>query len=153
MIRRLFSDPNYRAFFCGWLLADFAVQVQSVAVAWHVYELHHRAFDLALVGLVLFVPNFAFALVAGVFADRHDRRAISIVGGVLEALVALTFLTLVATGVREVSAYLVVLAVLGTVRAFTTPAERAILPSIVSREHYLSAAATYSSARELVVIA
>jgi MFS family permease len=56
------------------LSGDVAYQVQNVAVAWHVFVLHHRPFDLGLVGLALFLPTFAFALPAGVFADRHDRR-------------------------------------------------------------------------------
>jgi hypothetical protein len=144
---------NRLLFFIGMLSGDVAYQVQNVAVAWHVFVLHHRPFDLGLVGLALFLPTFAFALPAGVFADRHDRRAIVAGSALVEALCAGAFVAAVLSHVTALGAYLSILAVVGTTRAFGTPAERALLPGIVSKDDYMQAQATYSALRQIVVIA
>jgi hypothetical protein len=143
---------NRLLFYVGMLSGDVAYQVQSVAVAWHVFVLHHRPFDLGLVGLALFVPTFAFALPAGVFADRHDRRAIVVVTALLEACCVLAFVGAIAAHVTALAAYLAILAVIGTTRAFGTPAERSLLPGIVAPENYLRAQATYAALREVAII-
>ncbi|MBD5657649.1 MAG: MFS transporter, partial [Candidatus Eremiobacteraeota bacterium] len=59
------TSRNRLFFFAGMLTTDLGYRIASVAVGWHVFTLHHRAFDLGLVGLVLLVPTFAFALPAG----------------------------------------------------------------------------------------
>jgi MFS family permease len=143
---------NRLLFFLGMLSGDVAYQVQSVAVAWHVFTLEHRAFDLGLVGLALFAPTFAFALPAGVFADRHDRRAIVAGTAALEILCGLVFIVAVVTKVTALPAYLAILVVVGTARAFGTPAERSLLPSIVAPADYMRAQATYAALRQVVSI-
>ena len=146
------SDRNRLIFFVGMLSGDVAFQVQSIAIAWYVFTLHHRPFDLGLVGLALFLPTFAFALPAGVFADRHDRRAITVGSGIVEAFCVAAFIAAVLVHVTSLVPYLAVLAVIGTARAFGTPAERSLLPSIVAPEGYMRAQATYAALREGAVI-
>lgn len=146
------SSPNRRLFYAGKLSGDVAYQIQAVAVAWYVFTLQHRAFDLGLVGLALFLPAFAFALPAGIFSDRHERRAIVRAATLLEAACVVAFIAAIAAHVALLAAYLAILAVLGSARAFGTPAERALLPGIVPPEEYVSAQATYSSLRQLTVI-
>ena len=45
-------------------------------MAWQIYSVRHSAFDLGLVGLVLFAPSLLLAPLTGLVADRVDRRAI-----------------------------------------------------------------------------
>jgi MFS family permease len=143
---------NRLAFFVGMLSGDVAYQIQSVAVAWHVFTLQHRPLDLGLVGLALFLPTFAFALPAGVFADRHDRRAIAVGSGLIEALCAAGFVIAIGLHVRALAPYLGILTIVGIARAFGAPAERSLLPSIVAPERYMRAQATYAALREVAVI-
>lgn len=145
-------DRNRLVFFIGMLSGDVAYQIQSVAVGWHVFTLEHRPLDLGLVGLALFLPTFAFALPAGVFADRHDRRAITIGSGVLEAVCAGAFVAAILGGVRTLGPYLAILVVVGIARAFGAPAERSLLPSIVPPAGYMQAQATYAALREVAII-
>jgi len=134
------------------LSGDLAYQIQSVAVAWHVFTLHHRAFDLGLVGLALFLPTFVLALPAGVFSDRHDRRRIVTAAAVLEAVCVAAFIFAVNARVTALLPYLAILTVIGIARAFGVPAERALLPNIVPTEHFQRVQATYASLRELTII-
>ena len=50
--------------------------MQTVAVAWQMYDLTRNPLDLGLVGLTQFIPAALFVLVAGHVADRYDRRKI-----------------------------------------------------------------------------
>jgi len=134
------------------LSGDLAYQIQSVAVAWHIFTLHHRAFDLGLVGLALFLPTFVLALPAGVFSDRNDRRRIVTGAALLEAGCVAGFVAAVDARVTALLPYLAILTVIGIARAFGVPAERALLPNIVPGEAYQRVQATYASLRELTVI-
>jgi MFS family permease len=143
---------NRPLYFCGMLAGDLAYQIQSVAVAWHIFVLHHRAFDLGLVGLALFLPTFVLALPAGVFSDRHDRRRIVTAAALLEAACVAAFIAAIDARVTALAPYLAILTGIGIARAFGVPAERSLLPNIVPGEAYQRVQATYASLRELTVI-
>lgn len=134
---------------CG----SIAFQIQSVAIAWHVFTLAHRPLDLGFVGLALFLPSFVFALPAGVCADRHDRRRVVTASASTEAAGTLALAGLVVAHVSTVWLYLVILFAIGTARAFEAPAERSILPSIVAPEAYVRTQAAFSSIRQVIKIA
>ena len=58
-----------------------AVQMQTVAVSWQIYQrlhasLNQAALALGYIGLVQVIPIVLFALPAGQAADRFDRRTI-----------------------------------------------------------------------------
>ena len=146
------QSRNRAFFFAGMLSDSLSYQIQSVAVGWHVFSLAHRALDLGLVGLALFLPTFAFALPAGVYADRHDRRVVVALTALLEATCILAFVAAVVTRVTSLPVYLGILAVIGTARAFGTPATRSLLPSIVAPSGYMRAQAAFSSLRQMTII-
>jgi len=143
---------NRRLYYVTLTVDSLAFQVQSVAIAWHVFTLRHRPFDLGLVGLALFLPVLIFALPAGIFTDRYDRRAVAAGAIMIEAIAIGAFVFAVVAGVRSLGVYLAILVVIGTMRAFSTPAARTLLVSIVAPEDYLPAQALASSIRQLTVI-
>jgi MFS family permease len=143
---------NRPLFFVGMLSDSISFQIQSVAIGWYVFVLHHRAFDLGLVGLALFLPTFIFALPAGVLTDRQDRRVVVALTALLEAAAIVAFMLLVTAHETSLTPYLVALAVVGTARAFGEPALRSLLPSIVPADQFVRVQSAYASLRELTVI-
>src|SRR5947207_9940544 len=77
--RVAFRSPNFRYYLVARFLTTTAVEMQSVAVGWQVYEITHRPLDLGLVGLAQFLPGVLLFLVAGHAADHHDRRRLLLV--------------------------------------------------------------------------
>src|SRR5438309_5638607 len=77
-------------FWTARISTSIATHMQAVAVGWQMYDLTGNPLDLGLVGLVQFVPALFLLLVAGHFADRHDRRRIvsaaQAVAGIASAL-------------------------------------------------------------------
>jgi MFS family permease len=147
------GNRNFREYLVAVLCGDAGTQIAFIAISWHVFILTHLAFDLGLIGFVMFVPALIFAIPSGVIADRYDRRLVVTIGRAVEILCALALLGLVLAGATSVVPFLAVVALLGSERALCRPAEKAFLRGIVDAERYVKAQATYASGREIVVIA
>jgi MFS family permease len=139
-------------YFVAFLAGDVASQIQGIAVAWHVFTLHHRPFDLGLVGLTLFLPAVLLVLVSGLAADRFDRRGIVVIATLVEFGSTLGFLGLVLVHEGRLWPYLATLLAVGTARAMGAPAERGMLLALVPQSRYLRISATYSAVREFIAI-
>jgi MFS family permease len=143
--RAAFQYPSFVLFQTARFCMVLAMEMQSVAVGWQVYEITKRPLDLGLVGLVQFLPGILLFLVSGHVADRFDRRKLIVfcyIGyGLSFALLILTTLR----QVRSVFFIFVVLVILGIVRAFNAPVSRALLPQLVPEEIFTNAVAWASS--------
>jgi MFS family permease len=146
------SYRNYRFFWLAICCASFAAQIMAVAVALEVYLLTRNPFYLGLVGLALFLPALLLVLVTGLVADRFKRRHILGIGGTLEGLCAVALL--VYSGYDESSVWpvFVILVILGTVRAFMSPAASSLAPNMVPREALGSAISLNAAAWQLANI-
>ncbi|MDQ2663961.1 MAG: MFS transporter [Candidatus Eremiobacteraeota bacterium] len=142
-----------RAYFLARQTALFGSGIEDVAVAWQVFNVRHSAFDLGLVGLLLFLPQLLLAVPAGVLADRFDRRLVCVIATAAEALAIAIFALLAFLHVANIAAYFAAVAAIGTTHALRVPAQRALLANIVRSEHYVRAQSLSSSAQELVSIA
>src|SRR5690349_4655842 len=71
-----FRSADFRFLVAGNFLSIFGLQMLSVAVSWDLYMHTRSAAVLGNVGFVQVAPFLAFALFAGQFADRYDRRLI-----------------------------------------------------------------------------
>jgi MFS family permease len=144
---------NLFMYFVAFLTGDGASQIQAVAVGWTVYGINHRAFDLGLVGLAMFVPSLLLVFVAGHVVDRYNRKLIVVGAAIVEALTSLILAGLALAHVRDLWIMLAVIFVLGIGRAFGSPAESTILVNLVATADYMRVQARYSSVREIVVVA
>src|SRR5580700_7049312 len=79
-----FAFRDFRRYQLARVTAIFGAEAQSVAVAWQVYSMTHRAIDLGFTGLALFLPGLVFLLPAGHVADRFDRRRVILACYVLQ---------------------------------------------------------------------
>jgi len=143
---------DFRQYVAATFLVTIAIMVQSVAVAWEVYDIARAPLALGYVGLVQFLPLAIFALPAGELADRVDRRLMMALMYAAQAICAILFLVVTLEGRREVWPFYVVLALFGTSRAFTAPASQALLPRLVTTEDFPRAVALTSSTRQTAVI-
>jgi MFS family permease len=151
-VRALLSNRRYAFYLVSRVSLIVATQMLSVAVAWQVYEITGKALALGFSGLALFLPGFLLALPGGHVADRRDRRSILVVChvGVATCAGALAFMS--HAGVRSLVAIYGVLAVLGTIRAFSGPAGQALMPTLVGRHELERAVALGSSLWQLAMI-
>jgi MFS family permease len=148
---RAFSYPGYRFFWIATALTTFSAQIMAVSVGWQIYDLTGQAVLLGLVGLSLFLPALLLVLVTGLVADRFNRRAILAICLGIEFVCAclLLFLT---RGEHAVWPIFVVLVMLGTSRAFMSPAASSLAPNLVPPEALSNAVTLNATAWQFAAI-
>ena len=143
--RALFGVRDFRLFGAARFLTSLAGEMQVVAVGWFVYELTKSPFALGLVGLAAFLPAILAAPISGHVADAYDRRLVATAGWALQTLAQLGLVALAASGSRDVWPVYGLVVVIGTARAFASPALSALLPTLVPRALFGPAVAWSSS--------
>jgi MFS family permease len=151
--RVAFTHPNFVSYTLARFFIVVALEMQSVAVGWQVYEVTKRPLDLGYVGLAQFLPGFALFLFAGHAADLYDRRKLLMwcYGGF--ALCSALLLAISWRAPQSVHAIYFVLVLLGIFRCFNWPASRALLPQLVPEEHFSNAVAWTASTFQIATIA
>ncbi|MES2743394.1 MAG: MFS transporter [Pseudomonadota bacterium] len=143
---------NFSLYLSARILGTLAVQMQSVAIGWQVYQLTGSLFDLGLIGLAQFAPFLLLILVAGHAADRYRRRAIITLCMGVQLLCALALLGFTLAGMTVVWPVFAVLVLFGSARAFMMPATQAVLVNLVPTELFSKAVALSSSSFHIAVI-
>ena len=134
-----FASRDFRRYQLARVAAILGAEAQSVAVAWQVYSITHRAIDLGYTGLVLFLPGLFFLLPAGHIADRFDRRRVILICYGLQVFCTMALLVFARAGVRSLTPIFAVLFLIGTGRAFSGPASSALVPHLVPEKHFVNA--------------
>jgi MFS family permease len=134
-------NRDFRLYALSSLLYSLAAEVLVVAISWRIYDVSSDPFDLALLGLVQFLPNCLLVLVTGTTADRYPRKRIMAYCLASEFLVTLGIFLVVASGIRQAWPILVLVFGLGVSRAFFNPAALAMAPALVEREQLPAAIA------------
>jgi len=151
--RVAFTHPNFVAYTVARFFIVLALEMQSVAVGWQVYEITRRPIDLGYVGLAQFLPGFVFFLFAGHAADLFNRRRLLMWCYAGFALCSGLLLVISRQSPGSVLLIYVVLVLLGIVRCFNWPASRALLPQLVPEEHFANAVAWNASTFQVATIA
>lgn len=150
--RAAFAYPAFRYFQLARFLVVSAMEMQSVAIGWQVYEITRRPLDLGLVGLAQFLPGILLFLLAGHTADRLPRNRIVAVCYCGFAICSLLLLVITLHGTTSVRPFYVVATCIGIVRAFNGPAGQSLMPQLVSAEDFPNAAAWGSSIFNTAII-
>jgi MFS family permease len=145
--------PNFARFLTARFLSTLAVQMQSVAVGWQIYDITGNVRDLGLIGLAQFLPFVALVLPAGQMADRFDRRRILALCYTIEVACALLLLAFTLLEMRSAWPVFAVMVLFGSMRAFSMPTQQAITPNLVPVESLGNAVALNSSTFHLATIA
>ncbi|MFZ2020543.1 MAG: MFS transporter [Terracidiphilus sp.] len=140
--RRGFEAFAYRDFTryqLARVAAILGAEAQSVAVAWQVYSITHRAIDLGYTGLALFLPALLFLLPAGHVADRFDRRRVLLTCYSLQVFCTGALVVLAWKNVQNIMAIYAVLFCIGMGRAFSAPSSSSLIPLLVPEVHFVNA--------------
>jgi hypothetical protein len=134
----------------GQLLSTFGSNMSGIAYPLLVLAVTHSAAKAGYVGAVLFTPMVAFNLVAGVAADRFDRRRLMIAADVVGAAALGVLAGLVVTHHAAFWLILVVAFVDSTAAVFFRAGQSGAFRSVVPLAQ-IPAAASATQARAAVV--
>lgn len=121
----------------GGLISMMGDWAMFAALPFYAFEQTGSAFASGAVLTALTLPGLLLGTVAGVFADRWDRKRTMVVANLLQVLVMLPLL-LVRPGESLWLVYVVAF-VMASVWQFVNPAENALLPSLVSADRLMVA--------------
>ena len=142
---RALRSRNYRLFVAGQGVSLVGTWMQQVAMSWLVYRLTGSAFLLGVVGFTSQIPTLLFAPVAGVLADRWNRRRLLIITQTLAMLQAALLAAAVLSGAIQVWQIIVLSMFLGIVNAFDIPIRQSFVVEIVSHREDLGNAIALNS--------
>lgn len=130
---------NFRNYLLGAFLSEIGNQMQTVAVAWQVYEMTRNPASLGLIGLANFLPIIAFSLFGGLVADKVDRKKLLIFAQAAQLILATLLFTMTASHLINPLMIYGILVLVATAQSFSIPARQSVLPHLVPKQYFMNA--------------
>ncbi|MDM7925281.1 MAG: MFS transporter [bacterium] len=144
-IFRALKSRNYRLYFTGQGVSLIGSWMQSVAMGWLVYRLTHSAFLLGVIGFTSQIPSLFLGPLAGVLADRMDKRRLLLIIQAGFMLQASLLAGLVLTDRIGVPSLIGLSLWMGLVNAFDVPVRQSMVVQLVERPEDLANAIALNS--------
>jgi MFS family permease len=145
--RGMFSSLRHRGFrryWTGLFLSNVGSWMQTVAQGWLVLRISDSAFILGLVVFAGSLPTLVFAPLAGVAADRYDRRSVLLAAQFIQMFSALMLAASTFWGFVTVPLVAALAITSGVANAFMTPSHQSLFLDLVGSEDLMNAIALNS---------
>lgn len=137
--RQALSYRNYRLFISGALISNSGVWIQMIALAFVIEDLTDSGTWVGLAAMMQTLPAVFLGMVGGALADRFPRRIMLTFTNSAQALIALGFSAMWASGVDRPAAYIALGVVNGCMNGIQLPAWQAFVSELVPRGALLNA--------------
>jgi MFS family permease len=151
----IFSSLRYRDFRYLWGSTFFTAAgnwIQQITLGWLIYDITGSAFLTGAVQGIRSVPFLFAGPLAGVIADRVDRKKFLIINHFLMAVLGLAFALMIASGALQVWQIFAFSLLSGIGWSANNPVRQALVPAVVPREQLMNAIALNSAAFNLTRI-
>ena len=147
--RRLFRNPSFVLLWSGQTVSVFGDAFFNLAVMWVVWSETQSTLQTAIIQAIWHLPDVIFAPLAGVLADRWDRKAIMVTTSLAAAAVvgAVALLLVLIGHLPPIIAFIAIFK-LNSLTSFMNPARASVMPSVVGRDLLTTAQGLFSTARE-----
>jgi MFS family permease len=142
---RALRHRNFRLFFGGQSISLIGTWMTRVATSWLVYRITRSPLMLGTVGFAGQIPTFLLAPLAGVIADRVDRRSLLVWTQAISMLQSLALAALTLTHRINIKEILALSVVQGIVNAFDMPGRQSFMLEMVEDRADLSNAIAINS--------
>jgi predicted MFS family arabinose efflux permease len=130
------SNPGFLLLWMGQLLSQIADRVFIYVLMILAYSLTKSNLGVSIPMLSFGIPSILFGSLAGVYADRLDRKGIMVISCIMRGLLILLLVPLVHKSI--ISIFLVSFLIY-TVAQFFAPAESSSIPELVERKNLIIA--------------
>lgn len=139
------QHPDYRKLWFANISAGSAHWALIVARGWLVFELTDSSTIVGIVTFSAMIPTFLFSPLAGLLADRVDRRRLLAWTFGINAAQNLLLASLTVAGLVQVWHLVALSLINGSARAAQMPASGSLVPNLVPKHHLLNAIALTSA--------
>ncbi|MGP8077872.1 MAG: MFS transporter [Thermoplasmata archaeon] len=147
--RTLSLNPAFRFLLGSTTTSALGGSITGVSLSWLIYHFTGSTLDVAYLGITGVLPGIVLGLLAGVLADRYDRRTLMVASDTVRALAMMGLaLALYLVGFS----LLLVLGVMTLVYSFSAlfyPASQAILPRLVPKRQLEDANGVLSASSQI----
>ena len=130
------SNPGFLLLWMGQLLSQLADRIFIYVLMILAYSLTRSNLGVSIPMLSFGIPSILFGSIAGVYADRLDRKGIMVVSCILRGALILLLVPLVN---KSIASIFLVSFVIYTVAQFFAPAESSSIPELVEKKNLIIA--------------
>lgn len=146
VIFRSLRHRNYKLYFAGQSISLMGTWIQNIALGWLVFRLTGSAVYLGIIAFAGQIPSLFITPLAGVYADRFNRKKVLMITQTLAMVTAIILATMVLLDIARIWHLMVMAVIAGIINAFDTPFRHAfVLELIGDREDLPNAIALNSS--------
>jgi MFS family permease len=128
---RSLKHYNLRLFLAGQLCSLIGTWMQIVAGSWLIYRLTNSAFLLGAFAFAMNFPALIFSPLAGVAADRFDRRSLLVLVNTLSMVQAFILWVLVFTNTVQVWHVMALSVISGILMAYELPIRQSFISKMI----------------------
>ncbi len=136
---------NYRLYFWGQSISLMGTWIQNIALGWLVYRLTGSAAYLGIIAFAGHAPSLIFTPLAGVYADRFNRRLTLIITQTLSMITAIALAIFVLLDIAGIAHLMVFAVISGVINAFDNPFRHAFVFEIIDNRDDLPNAIALNS--------
>ncbi|MDX1482428.1 MAG: MFS transporter [Woeseiaceae bacterium] len=136
-----FHSKRFRIYLGGNLFSVLGIWVQRLALGWQAWELSQSALVVGVVAAAQFMPTIVFTPFFGVMVDRISPRIGAIVMHVILTLISFLLAGLTLAGLMTTEWLLTLALMNGISNSAYAPIRLALIPQLVTRAQFPSAAA------------
>jgi MFS family permease len=140
------ASRDYVLFVIGQLISVIGTWMQATALPYIAYRISGRSLDLGLIGFANTLPTLLFALPAGVFVERWDKRKVVIIFQAIMSIQAFGLAFLTFTGQIQIWHIVLLAFFYGSAVAVEVTARQAMLIELTGKEALPSAIALQTTA-------
>jgi len=131
MISSLKWKRNVALFMAGQGITLFGSSLVYFAVMWHITLRTQSGLMMTFIMIAGMLPTFLISPIAGVWADRFNKKKLIIISDAFTAIVTLVMAVMFTLGYEFMSLLLICLAARAAARGVQMPAFNAVIPELV----------------------
>ena len=136
---------DYRYLWVGTMLMSAGQWIQQITLGWLLYDLTGSSVLLGALNGLRALPFLVFSPIAGVAADRMDRRKLLLNTQSILLVTALGMGALVASGLLEIWHLFLFTLITGSAWSFNEPVRQTLVPNLVPKEELTNAIALHAA--------
>ncbi|MCK4261116.1 MAG: MFS transporter [Halanaerobiales bacterium] len=133
------NNSNYRKIIISQSLSRFGDNIEFIALLLLVFKLTNSPISMGLIAILSTIPNICLTAIGGVFADRYSRKKIMFITDICRGLTILSVPIAFYFNVLTHYHLYIVTFVVSIFESINSPAQGAVVPSIVSKEELIQA--------------
>ncbi|MFA1822862.1 MFS transporter [Virgibacillus oceani] len=133
-MKAIFMNKDFMLLWAGLTVSRFGVRFISLVIMWFVIQETGSALALGATVICITLPTLLFGPIAGVIADRYDKKKIIVIMDFCNGALILTLAALMLTGNLSMLLLYTLLICMSTVSAFFNPAASASIPLLIEEK-------------------